>query len=145
MWDRTETLQSEDGWQLLPENQLGALIGWCAGIENLRRRITDSATFSSRMVRVETIRGGVSRKELIPFTASDQADVDESINEDLRNAGIPPRPSGYDWFIRIPEKLGSQLDILDVVNEKTAGLLPQAATPSDWKVAMDSIMDDIYK
>ena len=84
----------------LPENGWGALMGWAAGSENLRRQPSSDA---DRMVTGSTEHAGVRHHFEGPLTDVDRQGVDDAINSYLREADVPPRPRGYVWLIRVPD------------------------------------------
>lgn len=99
MWSDVQELEPSALWAELPENGWGALIGWAAGKGNLRRNHSSDA---GRTVTGYTERAGVREEFEEPFTAADRQIVDDDINKYLRDAGLPPRPPGYVWMIRVP-------------------------------------------
>ena len=111
MWDSVPEGLPATGWAELDENGWGALIGWAAGPENLRRgpRQDDSA----RTVAVtRTDRDGNVVKSVEAFTAEDRHIVEEEANAYLAEAGVEQRPPGFRWFVRLPAqflKLGRVL------------------------------------
>lgn len=99
MWNHVPVHAPEPGWELLPENGWFAMMCWVAGAANLRRF---PGSDEGRSVRVTMVvsKAECSRRE--PFSADDRADVEEAINGYLAATGIPPRPPGFDWFLRVP-------------------------------------------
>ena len=37
----------------------------------------------------------------VPFSAEDQEEIDDGLDRELSMAGRPPRPRGYDWYLRL--------------------------------------------
>ncbi|AWB92144.1 DUF5956 family protein [Aeromicrobium chenweiae] len=37
----------------------------------------------------------------VPFSAQDQDEIDDHLDSELSMAGLPPRPRGYDWYLRL--------------------------------------------
>lgn len=105
MWESVPEGGPGECWAELDENGCGALIGWAAGPENLRRgpAVDDSA----RTVTVtRTDRDGTVTECIEAFTAHDRQIVDEETNSFLADAGVEKRPGGFRWFVRLPEQLG---------------------------------------
>ncbi|PWK91191.1 hypothetical protein C8D88_1011224 [Lentzea atacamensis] len=89
-------------YALLPDNGWGATIAWEAGPE-LAGRIADDV---SAYHVVERTRAGNSRviaeQRTVPRTEEDQDVIEESVNDYLAEAGIPPRPRGFAWYLKVP-------------------------------------------
>lgn len=99
-WECTELSEAPQDWILATENGWGALVVWAAGPGNfVRVRPPSSDRFGSIVRRLP---GG--EKERAPFrlTEADLSSIDDDIDSYLDEAGIPPRPRGFDWFIRRP-------------------------------------------
>lgn len=107
-------------WVELPENGWGALIGWAAGEENCRRF---PASDAGRTVTVYTETAGRQQIEEEPFTAEDRHAIDTDIDAYLADAGLPRRPRGCRWMIRVPDGLtgGETLAAIDAAILKAAG------------------------
>lgn len=85
----------------MAENGFGSAIAFIAGPPNFGRRPADD---SGRTVHVALEHPDGSSEEFDrPFTADDRASVDEAAGWYLADWGMPPRPSGFDWFVRMPE------------------------------------------
>ena len=89
MWSDVQESEPSASWLDLPENGWGALIGWAAGLDNLRRRPSSDA---GRTITGYTERGGKQQPFEEPFTAADRQGIDDDIDRYLRDAGLPPRP-----------------------------------------------------
>jgi hypothetical protein len=100
MWSEVQEAGPSASWVELPENGWGALIGWAAGRENLRRHPSSDA---DRVVTGYIEHDGVRHHFEGPFTAADRQGVDDDIDSYLRDADVPPRPRGYVWMIRVPD------------------------------------------
>lgn len=144
MWDKTELLKEERGWRILPENGWGALIAWTAGEQNRRMRVLDDSVLSSRLMRVEVIQRGISRKREVPFTPSDQEEINDSIAEYLQDADVPSPPSGYQWFVRIPDGLPDDQDVLEVIGEQAMRNSGEAPSPREWRTVFEEIFRTFY-
>jgi hypothetical protein len=103
-WDRVTTLTTEPGGGLieLPESGWGALVGWLAGPAHLARR-HDRIDQHATVVTIVDAAG--ERRSTHARTAAEQDEIDADIDGYLRDAGIPARPSGYRWFLRLPPGL----------------------------------------
>ena len=80
--------------------RLGALIGWAAGRDNLRRHLSSDA---GRTATGCIEHPGVQQPFEEPFTTADRQGVDDDIDVYLLDADLPPRPRGYVWMIRVPD------------------------------------------
>jgi hypothetical protein len=82
----------------LPESGWGALVGWVAGPHHLLR----ARDRLERHATVTTWRhSGRPTPAVSQRTRAEQDSVDRDINEYLNAAGVPARPPGYRWFIRL--------------------------------------------
>ena len=88
VWDEVKPKGSEQGWEPLPENGWFALMAWTAGLENVGR------------------------------LARNRSSVDESVNEFRLAAGVPARPSGFDWFLRVPDGWPAGLSLADELSSQ---------------------------
>lgn len=83
----------------LPDNGWQLLFAWLAGPRRACRRVDRTP----QPVRVVHRGAGLS---FAPRTDADQRLVDEVVNDYLREAGVPPRPSGFTWYVELPARLG---------------------------------------
>lgn len=123
-WEQVRLLQDPAGWERLPENGWGAVIGAAAGTERLARRPTDRAEHQTR-VTVQVSRR--VRRWTEPRSVNDQTDIDEAANEYLAAAGLPARPAGFDWFVRTSSGFSSAATFYDAVSaqiNETAAVSP---------------------
>lgn len=90
MWECVEVTQPTDKWAELDETGWDAVIGWTAGPHNLGRLPNSDA---GRTVSVGCSRGGDVEHFEEGFTEDDRRAIDDSIDEFLADAGIPPRLS----------------------------------------------------
>ncbi|GAA1495829.1 DUF5956 family protein [Paeniglutamicibacter kerguelensis] len=142
MWSDVPVHEPEPGWELLPENGWFAMIGWVAGLANLRRFPGSDV---GRTVRVTCIEHGSERTYLEPFGAEDRADVDESVNGYLADAGIPPRPSGFDWYLRVPEGWPGESAVPDALSSRILQRQRASETRPDQVLEiMESIVGGFY-
>jgi hypothetical protein len=100
MWSEVQEGEPSASWVELPDNGWGALMGWAAGPDNLRR--------SPSSDEGRTVTGHIEhahRRTLfeVPFTAADREGVDDDVDMYLRDAGVPQRPRGFVWRIRVPD------------------------------------------
>lgn len=99
-WNDFRTLEDPAGWAELEENGWGTLLAWAARPENTGRF---PATDEGRTVRVECERGGViAGPWLEAFTPEDRDGIEQDINFFITDAGVPARPRGFTWFLRVP-------------------------------------------
>ncbi|MFF5791269.1 DUF5956 family protein [Paeniglutamicibacter sp. NPDC012692] len=142
MWNDVPVLAPEPGWEPLPESGWFAMIGWACGVSNLRRFPGSDV---GRTVRVTCIEHGSEGTYLETFGAEDRADVDESVNGYLADAGIPPRPSGFDWYLRVPEGWAGELAVQDVLSSRILQRQRASETrPDQILKIMESIVGGFY-
>ena len=125
----------------LPESGWGALVGWTAGLDRMVRCLD---RLDRHMTVVTTTSPAGDDRQTRPRTAAEQADLDADINTYLRDAGIPARPSGYRWFLRLPPGYGEGRfwnELHESLNRE-----PTAAThPADIAYQVRKILQDIYR
>jgi len=97
-WDEFERAErrAEPGTEF-PESGWGALLCWIAGPENVRRfdAVGEAGT---TLVTVESVDATDAFAR--PTTAAERESIDESIDEYLQEADVPPRPRGFHWCAR---------------------------------------------
>ncbi|GAA3284794.1 DUF5956 family protein [Paenarthrobacter aurescens] len=99
-WECAELSEAPQDWILATENGWGALVIWAAGPSNVAR--VHRASPDRFGLIVHRLPGGAEQRQPFRLTEADQASVDDDIDIYLAEAGIPPRPRGFDWFIRRP-------------------------------------------
>jgi hypothetical protein len=114
-WSDAVDLEDVAGWSELPENGLGAVLGAVAGPGRLGRA---AGTLGEHGTRVTVTDASGERTWHETRTASDQRTVDEAVDDYLRDAGLPPRPRGYRWFIASPLGLAPDADVIDLLSRQ---------------------------
>jgi hypothetical protein len=99
-WASTELAEAPSGWIRAMENGWGALAVWAAGHGNFVR--VPAAAGDRYGMAVHRLPDGSERSEPFVLTQADLESIDDDIDSYLADAGLPPRPRGYDWFIRRP-------------------------------------------
>ena len=141
MWSDVQESEPSASWLDLPENGWGALIGWAAGPDNLRRRPSSDA---GRTITGYTERGGKQQPFEEPFTAADRLGIDDDIDRYLRDAGLPPRPRGYVWMIRVPEGHASSEAFLAEVDTAILRTAEGSVNPEQLRPIVAAILRDFY-
>ena len=101
-WACPELAEAPDGWILATENGWGALAVWAAGPGNfVRVPIADHERHGTVVYRWVD---GSERSEPFLLTKADLQSIDDDIDTYLAAAELPPRPRGYNWFIRRPSR-----------------------------------------
>jgi hypothetical protein len=99
-WDDAIDLTDASGWALMTENGFGSVIAFIAGPGRFGRR---PANDEGRTVRIiEERPDGSSVEYTRPFTSEDRDSIEESAGWYIADWGMPPRPAGFDWFVRLP-------------------------------------------
>ncbi|MBP2412576.1 hypothetical protein JOF48_001375 [Arthrobacter stackebrandtii] len=114
-WDQVAFKDAESGWEALDENGWFAMMAWAAGPDNVRKTVQSD---EGRIIRRTVIADGVESTRLEPFTPEDRAIVEDAINSDLESAGIPPRPSGFVWHLRIPGDWSGDSSVIDTLGAR---------------------------
>lgn len=143
MWESVPEGGPEVGWVELDENGWGALMGWAAGPENLRRGPV--ADDSIRTVTVTCLgRDGSVTESVEPFTAADRRMVDEDANSYLAAAGVGQRPGGFRWFVRLPAQFSTWEDMVSAVTAAVYTYEPRSSHPADVAPAMKQAVQRLY-
>jgi hypothetical protein len=101
-WECDELSAAPPAWILATENGWGALVVWAAGRGHfVRVRRAPRDRYGSTIHRRHD---GSERREPFLLNEADLAVIDDDIDSFLADAGISPRPRGFDWFIRPPAR-----------------------------------------
>ena len=92
--------EAPQDWILATENGWGALVIWAAGPGNFARVRPASPDRFGFIAR--RLPGGGEQRQPFTLTEADLSSINDDIDVYLAEAGIPPRPRGFDWFIRRP-------------------------------------------
>jgi hypothetical protein len=101
-WACPELAEVPAGWILATENGWGALAVWAAGAGNVVR--VPVADRERHGTVVHRRADGSERRESFVLTKADLTLIDDDLDTYLAAAELPPRPRGYDWFIRRPTR-----------------------------------------
>lgn len=142
MWETVPVSEPSPGWVELDDNGWGALIGWVAGAENLRRSPVDDR--ARTVTGTRTYPDGSVEEFNVPFTAEDRAIVDESANSYLADAGVEERPGGFRWFLWLPEQFSSWKDFSSTVTRAVYAVDPKPVHPADIRSAMERVLRPLY-
>ena len=141
MWSDVQEAEPSASWVELPENGWGALMGWAAGTENLRRHLSSDA---GRTVTGYTEHAGERQYFEEPFTAADRQGVDDDINAYLQDAGLPPRPSGFAWLIRVPDGHASPDAFLADVDSAILRATEGTVHPKQLRPIFEAVLRGFY-
>jgi hypothetical protein len=141
MWSEIQEAEPSASWVELPENGWGALMGWAAGRENLRRHPSSDA---DKVVTGYTEQAGVRHHFEVPFTAADRQGVDDDIDSYLRDADVPPRPRGYVWLIRVPDGHASHEAFLADVDAAILRAADAVTHPKRLRPIFATVLRDFY-
>ncbi|MET3922732.1 DUF5956 family protein [Arthrobacter sp. UYEF20] len=115
MWQRFHGHGRPEGWIELTENGWGAIAAWFAGPENVTREPMGERTDIVR-VACERADGTVTSWEET-ITEEDIRAIEDDIDSYLTDSGLPPRPRGYRWFLRLPGGVRDQEDFWGQLGE----------------------------
>jgi hypothetical protein len=140
-WDDVPTLADPpaDGYYELTDNGLGALIGWLSGAGRLVR-CPDRLPHMT--IEVCTSPAG-DTSATRPRSAEDQQVIDDGVNDYLRDAGIPDRPSGYRWFLRLPEGYSGE-QVESAVIRAMGNLPADHVRPAQFAPRIREVLQDVY-
>ena len=125
----------------MAENGWGALMGWAAGEENLRRHPTSDA---GRTVTGYIEQAGEREAFEEPFTSDDRKEIDDEIDAYLREADLPPRPRGYVWMIRVPDSHTSPETFLEDVDAAVLRAANGIVDPKLLRPIFAAVLRDLY-
>lgn len=114
MWDDVRIKDSGQRWELLPENGWFALLAWTAGLNHVSR------------------------------AAHDRASADDPVNEFLLEAGVPARPVGFDWFLRIPDRWPVELSLADELGSQITRAWPNDTHPAALLPLFERVVHGFY-
>jgi len=131
-WDNYPIVQHADpAYVELAETGWEALTAWVAGPDHV---IRIRAPEPSGIVRWTWTTPDGSTGGIRTRTAAEQTEIEEDLNSYLADAGIPPRPAGFRWFIRLPDRFGSARNFWSAVNRVTA----ETARPAEAYAVLTS-------
>ena len=88
------------GWAEVADNGFECAMAFLAGPGRFGRRPTDDSLRHVTVVAEHP--DGSSERWEEPWTAEVRASGDAGVDWYLGEWNIPPRPSGYDWFVAVP-------------------------------------------
>ncbi|HEX9229349.1 MAG TPA: DUF5956 family protein [Arthrobacter sp.] len=141
MWNDVREGEASASWVQLPENGWGALIGWAAGRDNLRRCPSSDAG-KTVTGHIEDANGRTPFEE--PFTAVDREGVDVDIDTYLGAADVPPRPRGFVWMIRVPDGHTSPGAFLADVDDAIFRAADSVTHPKRLLPVFTDVLRDFY-
>ena len=115
MWESYPIGTRPSGWIELTENGWGAIASWFAGPENVMRERMGKRT---DLVRVTCEKAdGTSTSWTETITEAEIEEIEDDIDHYLSNSGLPSRPHGYRWFLRLPSGVKDENDFWSRLNE----------------------------
>ena len=142
-WASPEVAAAPAGWIPATENGWGALVVWAAGRGNFVR--VPAAGHNRSGTAVNRSPGGSERRAPFLLTEADLASIDDDIDTYLADAGLPPRPRGYDWFIRPPVNAEGEDAFWSAVWAGTTGDIPHDELhPSTMKGPAKELLARMY-
>ncbi|WP_422936566.1 DUF5956 family protein [Sinomonas sp. P47F7] len=142
MWNDFEIAEPDDNWVLLEETGRDAIIAWFAGPENVCRAPRSG---EGEKVRVTVSQAGGTEVRYEPLADRDRVTAEDSIDEYLSDAGIPARPRGYRWFLRVPAGCDSPGSFLSTLHRKINTAPPAGSpTPKSWNPVIQRVVGDLY-
>lgn len=118
----------DSGWHMA--------ICWFAGPEHVVRVPDEPGWHSVRTTFAAT--GADAGEPVVEFSERTEADqdlIEEDVNAFLTEAGIPPRPRGFTWFLDVPPDR-SLTDLWRLVGERERQLPTKAPRPDETATAV---------
>lgn len=134
-----------EGWIQATENGWGALVVWAAGPLHVLR--VPAAPRNRETVVVTSYSDGRETREPSRLTDADLESIDDDIDSYLAEAGLPPRPRGFDWYLHPSGAVPAGPDAFwAAVWEATiAGLPRDGLHPSRLRIAVAAAADRLYR
>jgi hypothetical protein len=108
MWESYPIGTRPSGWIELTENGWCAIASWFTGPKNVIREPMGKRT---DLVRVTCERaGGTATSWTETITEAEIEEIENDIDEYLADSGLPSRPRGYRWFLRLPSGVNDEDD-----------------------------------
>jgi hypothetical protein len=132
-WDHVPLLdhppgRPEDGenWYQVDEYGLAVLVLW-----SLRHdRAASSLHTEAPVTKLTQETSGQTSTWERPRTAQEQSDVDDDLDSLLADAGVPPRPRGRRWFVRLPADVDLESSLREWWREIYQQLDDEEQTPA---------------
>jgi hypothetical protein len=118
----------DSGWHMT--------VCWYAGPEHVAR-IPDEPGWHSVRTRFAAT-GADSGEPVVEYaerTEADQDIIEEAANDYLAEAGIPPRPRGFTWFLEVPPGR-SLADLWSLISERERQLPTRSPRADETATAM---------
>lgn len=124
----------------LPDNGYQLLFAWLAGPRRAYRR-ADTAEHTVTAIRRPRDDDTPQAVTVEARTDDDWETIDRFVNSFLREAGAPPRPRGFTWYLELPLQRTPD-DVWHTVTAASADS-PQE-NPSEVRDAMEAAIADLY-
>ncbi len=121
-WELVEVAEPPSGWIKLEDSTWDALIAGLAGNGNVVRCLRDASGISGR----------------------DQGIIDSTIDDHLAAADIPPRPRGYDWYLRPPRDVPDLRVLHGHLNEYISMNNPEVRLPLHLREVLEAALLHLY-
>ncbi|MHA7275656.1 DUF5956 family protein [Arthrobacter sp. Hz1] len=132
---------NREAWIEATNNGWGALVLWVSEPRNLIRQPGQSD--QGQVVQTVTANGVTTTHE-IPLTVKDFQESDEDVDTYLSEAGIPPRPRGFIWYIHLPPGVNSEREFWSILNQAIADRAPEARRPSQFLPQLADALASLY-
>ena len=104
-------------YSLLPDNGWGTTIAWEAG-PRLAGRVPDHPSTHTVTERYHDHNRRETTRRTVPRTEDDQRLIEEFVNDYLAEAGIPPRPHGFAWYLQDPPAHTGLNELTRAINQQ---------------------------
>jgi hypothetical protein len=127
---------------ILPDTGWGALVAWYAG----PTRVVRTPEKRVGQVAVERVnrRQRVVHRSVEPLSPRESAGIDDDIDGYLGDAGVPPRPRGFRWVLRLPVRCPTEPEFWAAVYQGLDQDAPEAVHPRDIAPALDRVLSRLY-
>jgi hypothetical protein len=134
-----EAAPNPDAFELLSEATWGLFYSWIAGPEWV---VATRDRVEPEPVRhAHGLDDGTMEYWDEPFTAKDQAVVDDDLDSDLDAVGLPARPRGFDWYLRLTKP--QRTAFREYLGDKVESGLPGSTSERDYLIHVFDVMSTL--
>ena len=126
--------ETDDDLIELDDSGWGQLVGWAVGVSRMRRVV------DRRRHMTTTSYPATGEIRQRPRSSLEQAEIEEDVNAYLAEAGVPPRPAGYVWYVLKPPTVASKAEFWARINQAQS----VSVRPERLISVLPAIVDDLY-
>lgn len=124
----------------LPDNGWELLLAWLVGPRHVARTPSTATHLVRRVHRNQ--RGEALHSAHEPRTVADEKLVDSFVNGYLGEAGVPPRPRGFVWYLQLPDDMQPE-ELRTEIHRRTE--IRGSAAPEHVRLDMVDALNTLYR